>query len=253
MQLALLNVISLSAIVGIAYGCISSGDQNTINSAFSSGGAGAVVQLCQNTVISITGSIQFTAENQELSTDGYPVDGTRATVQIAPGNNASTLISGAWYSGIRILNIQVDGDRPTTGHQINGGANIEIGGGVSGQVVSYVASRNPRGWSCLHIIGSGNAASPCTGASITHNDIGPCGQEGTDSEGNGLWADGISLDCTSSTVSENTVSSLPDVARSLTVYCLKVCGSDCLSSPPQLDHRKHRWRYRHLWISREHY
>jgi hypothetical protein len=187
MQLAFLNVIPLGAIVGIVYGCISSGDQNTINSAFSSGGVSTVVRLCQNTVITITGPIQFTAEKQQLSTDGYPVDGTRATVKIAPGNNASTLISGAGYSGIQILNIQVDGDRPTTGHQINGGANIEIGGRVFGQVVSYVASRNPRGWSCLHIIGSGNATSLCTGASITHNDIGPCGQEGTDSEGNGLW------------------------------------------------------------------
>jgi hypothetical protein len=36
------------------------------------------------------------------------------------GNEVSTLISGAGYSGIRILNIQLDGNRPNAGY-INGG------------------------------------------------------------------------------------------------------------------------------------
>lgn len=186
--------------------CINSGDQNTINSALSAGGAGTIVQLCANSLIQVTGQITFTAANQELSTAGYPTDDTRATIQIAPGNTASTIIGGGSFSGVRILNIQVDGNRPNAGYQYGGGANIEIGGGVTGQVVSYVASRNPRGWSCLHIIGSGNTAAPCTSATITNNDIGPCGQSGTDSSGNGLWADGISLDCTNSLVHGNTVS-----------------------------------------------
>lgn len=88
---------------------------------------------------------------------------------------------------------------------IEGGANIEIGGESTGQVVTGVASRNPRGWSCLHVIGSGIDASPCTNATISNNDIGPCGQEGTNSQGQSLWADGISLDCTNSLVSSNTV------------------------------------------------
>jgi hypothetical protein len=202
-----LDLLSLFALPGLVSACISSGDQSTINSAFSAGGAGTVVQLCQGTVISITASIQFTADGQELSTQGYPTGNSRATIKIAPGNSVATLISGAWHNGIRILNIQVDGDRPNTGYQVDGGANIEIGGGSAGQTVSYVSSRNPRGWSCLHIIGSGNTAQPCQNANITNNDIGPCGQEGTDSAGHGLWADGISLDCTNSIVSGNTVSS----------------------------------------------
>jgi hypothetical protein len=199
----------LAALVTIASGaCLSSGDENTINSALSAGGAGAIVQLCASAVIEVAGQITFTAENQEISTEGYPTDDTRGTIVITTGNNASTIIGGGSFNGIRIQNIQIDGNRPNAGPQQGGGANIEIGGLATGQVVSHVASRNPRGWSCLHIIGSGNTASPCTNATIINNDIGPCGQSGTDSAGNGLWADGISLDCTNSLVQDNTVSTI---------------------------------------------
>ena len=201
------SFLPLAALLPLASGaCISSGDQNTVNSALSAGGAGAIVQLCANALIQVTDQITFTAVNQEISTAGYPTDSTRATIQIAPGSSVSTVIGGGRLSGIRILNIQIDGNRPNAGFNHTGGANIEIGGGVTGQVVSHVASRNPRAWSCLHIIGSGIAAAPCTNATITNNDIGPCGESGTDSSGNGLWADGISLDCTQSLVKNNTVS-----------------------------------------------
>jgi hypothetical protein len=106
--------------LGAYAACISSGDQNTINSAFSSGGAGTVVQLCSGVTISITGSIAFTADNQEISTEGYPTDSSRATILIAPGNSVATLISGAGHNDIRIRNIQVDGNRPNAGYQTNG-------------------------------------------------------------------------------------------------------------------------------------
>lgn len=185
--------------------CISCGDERTVNNALAAGGAGAIVQLCANTHLQVAGQIQFTAEDQELSTAGYPTDDSRATIQIGPGNSASTIIDGGRHNGIRIKNIQLDGNRPIVGYQPGGGATIEIGGGVTGHIVSHVASRNPRAWSCLHVIGSGDANAPCTNATITNNDIGPCGQSGTDATGNGLWADGISLDCTQSLVQDNVV------------------------------------------------
>ena len=103
--------------------CISSGNQNTINNALSSGGAGTIVQICTGVTIQITGTISFSAENQEISTEGYPTGSTRATLQIATGNDVSTLISGAGYSGIRILNIQLDGNRPNAGY-LNGGKRL---------------------------------------------------------------------------------------------------------------------------------
>ena len=233
----------LATLVALASGaCISSGDENTVNSALSTGGAGAIVQLCASALIQVAGQITFTAENQEISTEGYPTDDTRGTIQIATGNNASTIIGGGSFSGIRIQNIQIDGNRPNAGTQQDGGANIEIGGLATGQVVSHVASRNPRGWSCLHIIGSGNTASPCANATIINNDIGPCGQSGTDSAGNGLWADGISLDCTDSLVQDNTVST-SGFPAALIVYA----GGSCIT-----DHWQHGRGYCHLWFARQH-
>ena len=100
--------------------CISSGDQSTINDALSSGGAGKIVQLCAGVTIEITGTISFTAEDQEISTEGYPTGSTRALIQIATGNDVSTLISGAGLSGIRIRNIQLDGNRPNAGYMNDG-------------------------------------------------------------------------------------------------------------------------------------
>jgi hypothetical protein len=100
--------------------CISSGNEATINNALSAGGQGAIVQLCAGVTLELTGSISFTADNQEISTQGYPTGSTRAILQIATGTQFSTLISGAGKNGIRILNIQVDGNRPNAGY-INGG------------------------------------------------------------------------------------------------------------------------------------
>ena len=45
--------------------------------------------------------------------------------------------------------LKVDGARGDA--IINGGANIEMGGANSGQLVEFVRSFHPRSWSCLHI------------------------------------------------------------------------------------------------------
>lgn len=105
--------------------CISSGDQTTINNKLSTGGAGAVVQLCPSATILISASIQFSADNQEISTEGYPTGNTRATIKIATGNNVATLIQGR-NSGIRIKNIQLDGDRPNNGLPALGSGSVQI-------------------------------------------------------------------------------------------------------------------------------
>jgi hypothetical protein len=119
----LLTIISIWQYANAA--CISSGNQDTINNALSSGGAGAIVQLCAGAMIQITDTITFTAADQEISTQGYPTDSTRATLQIAAGGTISTLISGAGINGIRILNIQVDGNRPGAGY-LHGGKYLLI-------------------------------------------------------------------------------------------------------------------------------
>ena len=205
-----LQALSGIALLGLAAAspCISSGDETTINNALSAGGTGVILQLCPNTTLTIYNTITFTADNQEISTEGYPTDNSRATILLsAVGTNVTELIQGADFSGIRLLNIQVDGDRPNNGPLADSGANIEIGGVSDGQIVKYVASRNPRGWSCLHITegwgGSGSGA--CVNATVAYNDIGPCGDHAYDAEGNGLWADGISFACSHSVVSDNQV------------------------------------------------
>lgn len=202
----LLTAAALPALASAA-ACISSGDQSVINNAFQSGGENTVVQLCANALIQITDKITFTADGQELSTQGYPTGSSRATIEVAVGSSASTLIYARDLNNIRLKNIQLEGNRQNAGFFPGGDANIIIGGVTSGgQVVSNVASRNTRSWSCLHVIGSGQDNNPCRNVTLLNNDIGPCGQSGTDSNNNGLWADGISLDCTASLVQGNTVS-----------------------------------------------
>ncbi|ROV95286.1 hypothetical protein VPNG_08944 [Cytospora leucostoma] len=208
MLLTIVSLVSLAAIA--AADCIPSGPASTVNSALQAGGAGAVVQLCPGAVINITDAeITFTAENQELSTEGYPEDSTRATVIIEPGSNITSAIWGRWTSGVKVLNLQVDGNRPNAG-LLSGDALVEMGGGASGQVVSYNVIKNTRSWSCLHYIGSGQDYNPCRDGTVTNNTIGPCGNEGSDDAGNSLWADGVSFECTASEVSYNDISGTTD-------------------------------------------
>ena len=121
-----------------------------------------------------------------------------------------------------------------------GGANIEIGGTSNGQIVKYVNSRNPRGWSCLHVTEGGIESDYCTNATVSNNDIGPCGQSGTNSAGQGLWADGISFACTDSLVEGNDVSTILPLSR----------YRNSLIDIFTLDYRIYRWWYCNLWRSR---
>ena len=93
--------------------------------------------------------------------------------------------------------MKVNGTRLDTPQIKGGGANIEMGGGNSDQLIEYVHSFDPRSWSCLHI-----AEGPftCNNATIQHNDIGPCGSDVFQE-----WADGISVSCQNSLVRNNTV------------------------------------------------
>lgn len=164
--------------------CLKTANETTINALFSKGGAKTVVQLCESTTYTIYGTIYFSAAGQELSTRGYPTGSTRAVITLASGNDVSTLVAGGGLNNVMLKNVIVDGARATNGYISGGGANIEFGGYSNGQIITYVASRNPRSWSCMHVIESGNDAKPCTNATVTHNDIGPCGESG-----NSQWAD----------------------------------------------------------------
>lgn len=191
--------------------CVSPDPQNTvtarINQLLSNGGNGYVLSLCPGQQYFITSPILFAAPNQEISTQGYPHGNDRATLvvsgPVSNGQGHTNAVDGTCTncSGVKLRNIQINGTRAGAS-PTSGGANIEMGGGNSGQLIEYVHSFDPRSWSCLHI-----AEGPltCTGVVIQNNDIGPCGSDVFQE-----WADGISLSCQNSIVRNNTISDATD-------------------------------------------
>ncbi|ORY78843.1 hypothetical protein BCR35DRAFT_304837, partial [Leucosporidium creatinivorum] len=188
----------------------------TINSLFHYGGAGTVVLLCPRAKITLTNSIFFTAPNQVLATRGFPTLDTRALL-IVTGDQQSTAIYGACddCSGVKVQNIQVNGQRDVLGRIPTGLALLEMGGSTSGQVITQIKAYEPRGWSVLHAI-EGNGLS-CTGMTISNNQIGPSGWAPTASQfkkrddiAPGQWADGISHACRNSIVQYNTITDTTD-------------------------------------------
>ena len=198
-------LLGLLSLVPIAYAaCVPSGDETTINELLIRGGANTVVSLCANAVFNLKQPVIFTAPNQELSTEGYPTDSTRA-ILIVTGVNQTAAIIGNCHecSDLKLRNIQVNGNRPALGG-FSGSGNIEIGGPTKNQFVEYVHSYEPRGWSCLHITEGGTDG--CENATIINNDIGPSGNS------SGHWADGISMACTRSLVANNVITDATDGA-----------------------------------------
>ena len=97
--------------------CIDPNPANTItdrmNIALNSSGPGFILQLCPNAQYMIQAPILFAAPNQEISTQGYPTDDSRATlvvsgpVQNGQGHTTAVDGTGANCSGVKLRNIQV--------------------------------------------------------------------------------------------------------------------------------------------------
>lgn len=77
-----------------------------------------------------------------------------------------------------------------------------MGGNNVGQLIEYVRSYDPRGWTCLHIA---EGSLDCNGVIVQNNDIGPCGSDAFQE-----WADGISVSCRNATVRNNMVEGATD-------------------------------------------
>lgn len=173
-----------------------------LNNLLSSKGEGYTLHLCPSSNYVISAPVKFAAPNQEISTYGYPTDDSRATlVVMGPVDNGdphTVAVDGTCgqCDGVKLRNIQINGTRnghpPTTG-----GGNIEFGGDNSGQLIEFVHSFDPRGWTCLHI-----AEGPftCNNVTIRNNDIGPCGSDLFQQ-----WADGISVSCQNSVIRDNII------------------------------------------------
>ncbi|KAG1748471.1 uncharacterized protein EDB91DRAFT_1114212 [Suillus paluster] len=178
-----------------------------LNTLLNSSGSEYVLNLCPNTQYFIQAPIIFAASNQEISTLGYPTNDSRAVLvvsgPVSNGTGHTTAVDGtcANCDGVRLRNVQINGMRsgaPPT----SGGANIEMGGPNSDQLIEYVHSYDPRGWSCLHVAeGSLN----CNNVTVQNNDIGPAGSDLFQQ-----WADGISVACQNSLVRNNMIKNPTD-------------------------------------------
>lgn len=77
-----------------------------------------------------------------------------------------------------------------------------MGGSNSNQLVEYVKSYDPRGWTCLHIT---EGALSCNNVTVQNNDVGPCGSDSFQE-----WADGLSISCQNAVVRNNMVENPTD-------------------------------------------
>ncbi|GMK57362.1 hypothetical protein CspeluHIS016_0401960 [Cutaneotrichosporon spelunceum] len=195
----------LTLLVLLARACVP--NTTDLQAQLTAGGTGYVLSLCADQVYPLTSSLNFTAPKQEISTEGYPTDGRRATLRV-DGGTCAVRADKDGLDGVHLRNVQVDGNRQgNEGAPAGNEGNIVVGGSNRGQLVEWVRSFNPRGWTCLHITeGDLN----CTETTVQHNDIGPCGYDTWMDVRPRMasltqWADGISLSCTNSTVYNNTV------------------------------------------------
>ncbi|KAG8875167.1 hypothetical protein FRB98_008055, partial [Tulasnella sp. 332] len=186
--------------------CLTSGDEMLINELFEKGGRGTRVSLCQGSIFRLQhSSIVFTAEAQELYTEGYP-DGRYRAMLVIEGANLATAVKGDCKAcnNIAIRHLIVDGNRPALLRVKKGTALIELGN-AENQIVQGCRLYDTRSWSTLHLREGDRMQ--CSGALIENNDIGPCGEEWDESyDGPSYgkprwgqpWADGISLACKNS-------------------------------------------------------
>jgi hypothetical protein len=208
--------------LGPPVACIESGSEASINDVLREEGAGAEAILCPNAVFSLRDEVRFTARDQQIYTQGRPIDGSRALLRIVadpvitgdaltPEPRLTTAVYGLDFSGIVLESVQIDGARPSLGQVAprEGQALIAMGGNASGQTVRSVVAYDPRSWSVIHFFEGAvrNDVPTCQGGVITGNTIGPAGTPDVNQ-----WADGISLACGNSLVENNVITDATDGA-----------------------------------------
>ncbi|OCF45008.1 hypothetical protein I317_01059 [Kwoniella heveanensis CBS 569] len=217
--------------------CLRFADYDSINQMFIDGGPGTKVLLCPNKLYRLSGSIIFTAADQEIATYGYPTGSERAVLRVE-GKQTATAIQGDCRrcARVSIKSLIIDGNRKKLGRMgdIDSATGLVVLGGNEGQSVKNCWVKNPRGFTAVHIR-EGDKLS-CTGAMVDKNEIGPVGEEydpdvdGEDPEMSPLGrplADGVSIACRDSFVRDNTFYDNTDAA--IVVYC----------SPGTLVHANH--------------
>lgn len=206
--------------------CLRFADAVTINQLFTDGGPGTKVLLCPSKIYRISGTISFTAADQELATFGYPTGAERATLRVE-SEKLATAIQGDCRrcARIGIRNLIIDGNRQGLGRMVDyDPSGLIVIGGNEGQSIRQNKILDPRGFTAVHVR-EGDKLS-CSGAIIEKNDIGPVGNEydpavdGDDPEMSPLGrplADGVSIACRDSFVRDNRF--IDNTAAAIVVYC----------------------------------
>ena len=185
--------------------CIPSGDHVSIQNALI--GPGATAVLCPNALFELSDTVTFTDDNQQIHTQGYPTDDSRALLRIVH-KDVATAVSAGHRSGVTLSHVIIDGNRPELGvgaepaPGVAPGGLIEWGGNGPGTLVEWVKAFEPRGWSVL-VVSHGDAL-VCSGSIVRNNELGPGGRAGY------AMADGISLGCRNSIVENNTIVDVTD-------------------------------------------
>ena len=123
--------------------CIPSGDHTSIQNALTGPGSKAV--LCPNAVFELSDTVFFTHDNQEIYTQGFPRDDSRALLRIV-GKKLATAVSAESSDYVALRNVIIDGNRPQLGFAE--GALINFGRGVEGRdaeghLVEWVKAYEP--------------------------------------------------------------------------------------------------------------
>ena len=150
--------------------------------------------MCPNAIFELGETIVFTHDDQEVYTQGFPTDDSRALLKVAH-KDVVTAVSSGNRTGVKLSHISINGNRPELGTGLGG--LIEWGGNTTYQLVEWVKAFEPRGWSVL-VIGHGDDL-VCTGVEARNNELGPAGRAEFG------MADGISLACRNSIVKDNTI------------------------------------------------
>lgn len=223
LALLLLCILSLP-LVSSAPNCLRFADSDSINQLFIDGGPGTKVHLCPSKLYRLSGTIVFTAADQELATAGYPTGAERATIRVE--GSEVTAIQGDCRRCARVgvRSMVIDGNRRKKGRGIVDTGGLVVLGGNEGQTITDCKIRDPRGFTAIHYR-EGDKLS-CTGAVIEKNEIGPVGDEydpkvdGPDPELSELGrplAAGLSMACKDSVVRDNTF--IDNTDASIVLYC----------------------------------
>ena len=92
--------------------CILSGDHASIQRALTKPGSRAV--LCRNAVFELSDTVVFTHDDQQVYTQGFPTDDSRALLRVAH-KDVATAVSAEGNDYVSLRNVIIDGNHPQFG------------------------------------------------------------------------------------------------------------------------------------------